>query len=192
MNTSRLSVWCGAYINVRQSIADRLLNNPESLPCQHALAMRARSLCPHSRRSRVTADAILSSSCRRIRRARAKCLLVGIVTHPPASAPRPLVDRSGEGACLGDVEVALLRRVVGQYLSLATREVCSLSRLDQLRRDAGQIRASSRKAANQKPTAQPPVDTRPVPCGAPRAASPMLIPHPQCSPPPGPAARQRR
>src|ERR1700738_2710836 len=64
-------------------------------------------------------------------RGRIVCLLVGI-GHPRIGiGAATSVDRTGEGACLGDVEVAAFRRVVPQrHIGFAPREVCRLSRLD--------------------------------------------------------------
>jgi hypothetical protein len=50
----------------------------------------------------------------------------------------PPVDRSCKDTCLGDVEVAAIRRLMTQrHIGLAPREVCRLPRLDKLQSDAG-------------------------------------------------------
>jgi hypothetical protein len=83
------------------------------------------------------------------------CLLVGIGDPRTGIRAAPPVDRTGEGACLGDVEVAAFRRLVTQrQIGFASREVCRLSRLDQFQGDAGRKRrrCRSRQAASQKPS----------------------------------------
>jgi hypothetical protein len=57
-------------------------------------------------------------------------LLVGIGDPPIRSLTATPVDCAGEGACLGDVEIAAFRRLVAQrHIGFASREVRRLSRL---------------------------------------------------------------
>jgi len=81
-------------------------------------------------------------------------LLVGI--GDPCSSIRAAtpVDRTGESACLEDVEVAAFRRLVTQrHVGFASREVFRLSRIDQFQGDAGRKRRRGRfrQAASEKP-----------------------------------------
>jgi len=64
-------------------------------------------------------------------------LLVGVGDPRTGIGTTTPVDRTGEGTCLGDVEVAGFWRLMAQrHIGFASREVCRLSRVHQFQSDA--------------------------------------------------------
>ena len=103
------------------------------------------------------------------------CLLVGIGDPRIGFRAATPVDRTGEGACLGDVEVAAVRRLVAQrHIGFASREICRLSRLStssKVMPDGSAVVVDPDRQRARNPAAHSPVDTRTVPLNTGEAAA---------------------